>query len=302
MATVSVVSIFTRGARSSDTAEMRRARVQGDLNRATEAWGSGFFPGVRGNINFVSLREYYISDVTIIANTVSNVNDARVQSLIMQARTVNNNATAMYVVYLSGPSLSSGAVGNGGPQTTFFNSTTDYGVFGQVVLTDDASDSYLLAHEAGHVLFGRFTSNSSNSFTINDPSNPGNDHNDNPQNLMNGFVPSSNPFINEAQGNVANQSKLILENSFSGAMATVSLSASGSLASGRGRTYPTCEKVPACPCCDRPVPPHESEKVKKINKEITKLIKEIGPDNLNLKFKPRPDPYRKCKCKCKDHD
>ncbi|OAS15094.1 hypothetical protein [Paenibacillus oryzisoli] len=301
MATVSVVSIFTRGARSSDTPEMRRARVQGDIDRATEAWGSGFFPGVRANINFVSFREYYISDVTIVANTVSSVNDARVQSLIMQARTVNNNATAMYVVYLSGPSLSSGAVGNGGPQTTFFNSATNYGLYGQVVLTDNASDSYLLAHEAGHVLFGRFTSNSSNSFTINDPSNPGNDHNDNPQNLMNGFVPSSNPFINEAQGNVAIQSKLILENNFSGmAPVSISASASGSLASGQ---YPIkCEKVPACPCCDRPKPIHESEKVKKINKEITKLIKEIGPDNLNLKFKPRTDPYRKCKCKCKDHD
>ncbi|MDR6550518.1 hypothetical protein [Paenibacillus qinlingensis] len=300
MATVSVVSIFTRGARSSDTFEMRRARVQSDLSRATEAWGTGFFPGVRGNINFVSLNEYYISDVTIPSNTVSSVNDERVQSLILQARTVNNNATALYVVYVSGGNLSSGAVGNGGPQIINFNNTNNYGVYGQTVLSDNAADSYLLAHEAGHALFGRFTSNSSNSFTINDPSNPGNDHNNNPQNLMNGFVPASAPFINEAQATVALQSRMLLENSTI-QMATVSLSASGQTASISHAPNHTLQKVPACPCCDRPKPPEESERERRINKAISKLIKEIGPDKINPKFKPPHDPFKHCKCKCNDH-
>lgn len=78
MATVPVVFIFTRGARSSETPELRNARIQSDLRRANEAWSTGFPGGVSCGINFVQLAQFYHDDVTIEARSVQNVNDPRI--------------------------------------------------------------------------------------------------------------------------------------------------------------------------------------------------------------------------------
>lgn len=289
MATVDVVSVFTRGARSSDTAELRQARVANDIARATAAWSTGFFPGVSCNINFNSLQIIFRDDVTLVANTVPNIADPRIVNLISQTKAAVNNAVAIYVIYVSGPTLSSGAIGNAGPQFDNFVSTTNFRLSGHCVMSDDAIDTYALAHEAGHVLFGRFLNNNSDSFTINDPSNPGDGHNNNPQNLMFPFIPASNPFINSEQCNVASQSRVIRENIIGAPLAAVGganvlppavNNAAGSAASKKGG---------CCPCCDHghhpgyicvPIP----KKVRKLNEHVYKLLKKVGPDKLNTKF------------------
>jgi len=155
---------------------------------------------------------------------VADNNDPRVVSLLTDIKTQTNNATAIYVVYLSEQSLSSGAIGNAGPVFSFFNSTTDFGLVGHAVMSDGAFESYALAHESGHVLFGRFLNNNDpNSFTINDPSNPGSGHNNDPQNVMFPFIPASNPFINGTQCSVARQNRVVLNDpvSASGFVSTV---------------------------------------------------------------------------------
>lgn len=290
MATVDVVSVFTRGARSSETAELRLARVAADISRATQVWSTGFFPGVSCNINFNSMQVIFRDDVTLEANTVSSIADSRVVNLISQTKATTNNAIAIYVVYVSGPNLSSGAIGNAGPQFDNFVNTTSFRVVGHCVMSDNAIDSYALAHEAGHVLFGRFLDNNPNSFTVNDPSNPGNAHNDNPQNVMYPFIPSSNPFINAAQCNVASQSRVIRENAgASPAMAMAGANAfdvfADNVSSPSSRQDKSC-----CPCCKKgkhdcgyicvPIP----KRVRKLNEHVFKLLKKIGPDKINTKF------------------
>ncbi|MBH5316273.1 hypothetical protein I6N90_00435 [Paenibacillus sp. GSMTC-2017] len=290
MATVNVVSVFTRGARSSDTAELRLARVANDISRANQVWSTGFFPGVSCNINFVSSQIIFRDDVTLVANTVPSIEDPRVVNLISQTKAATNNLIAIYVVYVSGPTLSSGAIGNAGPQFDNFINTTNFRLVGNCVISDDAIDTFLLAHEVGHVLFGRFLNNNSDSFTINDPSNPGNGHNDNPQNVMFPFIPASNPFINAAQCNVASQSRVIIENAGANpVMATADANAFSSIV-GNGSSSSSEKGDSCCQCCDHgehdgcficiPIP----KEVKKLNKHVFKLLKKIGPDKLNTKF------------------
>ncbi|MBT2655222.1 hypothetical protein J7E81_08195 [Bacillus sp. ISL-18] len=200
------------------------ARVQADIRRSNEVWNTGIAPGVACGINFVSSRVFYRPDYTIPASTVADNSDPRVVSLLNDIKTQTNNATAIYVVYLSEQTLSSGAIGNAGPVFSFFNSTTDFGLVGHAVISDGAFDSYALAHESGHVLFGRFLNNNDpNSFTINDPSNPGSGHNNDPQNVMFPIIPASNPFINGTQCSVARQSRVVLNDpvSASGFVSTV---------------------------------------------------------------------------------
>ncbi|MFD0590418.1 hypothetical protein ACFQZE_20730 [Paenibacillus sp. GCM10027627] len=292
MATVNVISIFTRGARSSDTPELRLARVTADITRATQVWSTGFFPGVSCNINFVSQQIIFRDDVTLVASTVPSSSDPRVVNLISQTKAATNNAIAIYVVYVSGPTLSSGAVGNAGPYIDNFVNTNNFRLVGHCVLSDDAIDSYLLAHEAGHVLFGRFLNNDSNSFTINDPSNPGDGHNNNPQNIMFPFVPASNPFINAAQCGVASQSRVIIENN--PVAPVLAQAGAGALAlSGRnGAASSSSKKHSCCSCCEIddpcdggyicvPIP----KRVRKLNARIAKEVKKYGPDKINTKFK-----------------
>ncbi|RJX38594.1 hypothetical protein D3P09_13635 [Paenibacillus pinisoli] len=289
MATVDVVSVFTRGARSSDTAELRQARVANDIARATAAWSTGFFPGVSCNINFNSLQVIFRDDVTLVASTVPNIGDPRIVNLISQTKAAVNNAVAIYVIYVSGPTLSSGAIGNAGPQFDNFVSTANFRLSGHCVMSDDAIDTYALAHEAGHVLFGRFLNNNSDSFTINDPSNPGEGHNNDPQNLMFPFIPASNPFINAAQCNVASQSRVIRENVIGAPLVAVGgtdvLPSAVNHAAGAAASRSGC-----CPCCDHgqhpgyicvPIP----KQVRKLNEHVYKLLKKVGPDKLNTKFK-----------------
>lgn len=300
MATVSVVSIFTRGARSSETAESRSARVAADIMRANEAWSSGFFPGVSCNINFVSFREFYRPDVTLPGDTVPDISDPRVVNLISQTKAETNNAVAIYVVYVSGPLLASGAIGNAGPQFDSFTSTTNYQLSGHCVLSDDGIDTYILAHEAGHVLFGRFTNpNNNNSFSIDDPSNPGQGHNNDPQNLMYPFIPASMPYINAQQCNQANQSRVILENAVGANTlmgAQNALTGAGGLAAA-GFSGNAASAVAAassgCSCCSPagrhghaayycvPIP----KQVRKLNKRVLKqVLKDESPDVINPKF------------------
>jgi hypothetical protein len=309
MATVSVVSIFTRGARSSETAELRRARVASDIARANEAWSTGFPPGVSCNINFVSFREFFRPDVTLLGSTVPNIGDPRVENLISQTKAETNNAVAIYVVYVSGLYLGSGAIGNAGPIFDSFVSQANYQISGHCVMSDDATDTYALAHEAGHVLFGRFPNPNNNNFIIDDPSNPGQGHSDNPQNLMYPFIPSSMPFINALQCGTASQSRVILENvaganalmGFSNAMAGGNALAAAGFGANQGfglagnnpmmgMAGPSSD----CSCCG-PVPPHHGhgsyycvpipKEVKRLNKRVLKqVINEEHPDVVNTKF------------------
>lgn len=211
--TVPVIGIFTSGVASGGTPQQRQARLAADIARSNEAWGRGFFPGVTCSMTFVAAGRF-ISTTTINSRSVNSLDDPRLVALIDSTKRQTNNATALYVVYVSGEFLTSSGtvVGIGGPRFKFFRSTTDYGLYGHIVMSDGALNTYALPHEAGHCLFGRFLNSSPNSFTINDPSNPGSAHNNNPQNLMFPTLPARNPFINSAQCVTARQSKIVLQN------------------------------------------------------------------------------------------
>jgi hypothetical protein len=209
--TVRVIGIFTRNARSSATVQQRRARLASDIAFANEAWGTGFFPGVICGMNFVSGGTWNFTGTTIPASTVSSIDTSSVNTLIRNVRSQTGDATAIYVVYLSGDFLSNGrSIGNAGPRFKF---NSNRRLVGHCVLTDlsgNVNNRYAFAHEAGHVLFGRF--NSAGQITIDDPSNPGNIHNNNSQNLMFSTAPRSNPFITAQQCIVARRSSVVLEN------------------------------------------------------------------------------------------
>lgn len=299
------MSIFTRGARSSDTPELRTSRVQADIRRANEVWRTGISPGVSCGINFVLLSEFYRPEITIDAGTVTDgVGDSRIDNLIRETRTQVNNATAIYLVYLSGEFFSDGlSVGNAGPSFENFFNNTNYTIIGRAALSDGAFETYLLAHEVGHVLFGRFLNDSVESFTVNDPSNPGDAHNNNPQNIMFPSVPAMNPFLNSLQCNVASQSRVILENAASTAgfseMADAGAVA-GSGFAGNGNQFRSAEddesfdqieSSNSCGCSEGHHHHHNHNHnnpnvVRKLNKLIDCLIIEMGPDKLEIFPKP----------------
>jgi hypothetical protein len=291
MATVNIVSIFTRGARSSDTPELRTARAQADIRRANEVWGTGFPPGVSCEINFVLFREFYRPEITIEAGTVTTgVADPRIAALINETRAQLNNATAIYVVYLSGETFSGGAVGNAGPYfENFVNTSTNYTLFGRAALSDGAFETYLLAHEVGHVLFGRFLSDDIESFTVNDPSNPGDAHNNNPQNIMFPFVPSMNPFINSAQCTIARQSKVVLENVAGTGASLAGGTISSTIGFGYGQRFDDDESSNTEESSNSRSSHHHHHHrhhhfdiVKYLNRNVDCLVQKIGPDKLNI--------------------
>ncbi|PLS09626.1 hypothetical protein [Neobacillus cucumis] len=317
MPTVSIVSIFTRGARSSETPELRTARVQADIRRANEVWSTGFAPGVSCGINFVLLREFYRPEITIDAGTVTaGVGDQRIIDLINETRAQVNNATAIYLVYLSGQTFSGGAVGNAGPRFENFFNINNFTIFGRAALSDGAFETYLLAHEVGHVLFGRFLSEDINSFTVNDPSNPGDPHNNNPQNIMFPFVPAMNPFLNSQQCATASQSRVLLENAastagltamgFAGAAAGGGFAASGSSFGPmvNDESFDQMESSDPCGCSgehhhNHPHHHHHHHDmhnnpkiVRKLNKRVDCLVKNIGPDKPEIFPKP-PKKHKK---------
>ena len=135
--TVPVIGIFTKGAASGGTSQQRQARLQGDIARCNEAWGSGFFPGVTCGMTFVAAGRF-ISSTTINSRSVTSLDDPRILALINSMKRQTNNATAIYLVYVSGdfPTSSGRVIGLGGPRFKFFRSTTDYGLFGHVVMSD----------------------------------------------------------------------------------------------------------------------------------------------------------------------
>jgi hypothetical protein len=98
--TLNVITIFTRGARGSDTAELQNARALDDIARANEVWNSGIAPGVSCGINFVLSNNFYRPEYNIPANTVANNADPRIEALLAEIKTATNNARALYVVYV----------------------------------------------------------------------------------------------------------------------------------------------------------------------------------------------------------
>lgn len=299
MATVNVVSIFTRLARSSDTAELRLQRATEDVRRCNEVWNTGFPGGWSCTLQFNLHSVFFRDDVTINADTVSNVNDQRIIDVIAAAQAATNNAIAIYVVYLNGNALAGGqSNANGGPYFTFFNNVNNYGLIGRVVMTDSTVDSYVLAHESGHVLFGRFLTADSNSFTIVDPSNPGGTgHNQDPRNVMFGSTPSASPLINQAQCNVAHQSRVVLPSVQSSEQPNAIAAVESRIGALLFPTYKPCG------CCS-PYPPT----VKELNCEVTAEIRRYGPCEIQITPIPKHDPCeceqprcgrcRKRKCRC----
>ncbi|MGG2057893.1 hypothetical protein [Priestia megaterium] len=203
---VKVIGIFTKDSRSSSTAQERGARLREDIAHANEVWGNC-------QINFVFGDTYNYTDRTINASSVnSSDNNSAVDRLIEEVKARRNQETAIYVVYLSGDYFSDDhTIGVGGPLVFNKTSDTNYNEVGHIGLTNIAGSSdspYSFAHEAGHVLFGRYVNNT---FTINDPST-GKFHNDNSRNIMYSPVPETTPLVNASQCQIAKQSRVILNN------------------------------------------------------------------------------------------
>jgi hypothetical protein len=301
MPIVSIVNIFTRGARSSDTPELRNARVQNDIQRANEVWGTGNALGVACGITFVSHSVIYRPVVTIDADTVTSSADPRIMQVINEARAATNFATAIYNVYLKCETFDGGHVGNAGPVVETFTNKNLYRIYGRSSLSDGAFETYLLTHEVGHVLFFRFLSANPDDSTINDLSNPGNDHNNDSQNIMFPFVPAMNPYINGAQCGVARQSRVILEN-----VQVTGAATQETVLTGTGSGFATQNQFDSsesngsnnnfmngdsCGCHD---PHHHHNKpriVKRINEKLDHLIEDMGPERPQIY--PRPPKKRK---------
>lgn len=207
--TVRVFGIFTKGALSSGDATQRRARVLDDIARANQAWGAGFPGGIRCEINFELARIYNATNTVIDGNKVVDASNQGVTDLITKVRRSENDTSAIYVVYASGPTLAGGvSVGSAGPFPKF-NDPTKF--IGQAVMTDRSANTFAFAHEAGHVLFGRLDP-IANAITRIDPST-GQEHNNQMDNLMFPIVPNQAPLINTEQCIKARQSNVIVENS-----------------------------------------------------------------------------------------
>jgi hypothetical protein len=301
MPVVSIISIFTRGARSSETPELRNARVLGDIQRANEVWGTGNPPGVACGITFVSHSLIYRPEVTIDAATVTSSNDPRIMQVINEARAATNFATAIYVVYLSGETFNGGHVGNAGPVVDNVTNANLYSIYGRCSLSDGAFETYLLAHEVGHILFYRILSLNPVVSTINDPSNPGDDHNNDPQNIMFPFVPAMNPYINSAQCTVARQNRIILENAQFTGVAAQGTAAQSAALTGTGSGFATQNPFNSMEdnesnenfnsgnqCgCNNPHHHHNKPRIVKIlNEKLDYWIENMGPERPQIYPKP----------------
>lgn len=289
MPTAYVVFIFTRGARGSDSIDLQIERTSDDLARANEVWNENC------GIEFVRYQIVHRTDYSIPSNTVEDVNDPRIKTLISEVKASLGGMRAIYVVYLSGDYLSTqGVVGNADPWMTNFSSTTDYVYDGHVVMSDVAVGTYALAHEVGHVLFGRFLNEEQSSFTVNDPSNPTSVHSNNPQNIMYFRIPASNPVINSLQCEVASESRVLFET-------PLDLTASEAEAAGARDRRKYCpfgchdSWDEECCYCKK-----KREELRRINCHIEKLVRKMEPDrvrDLPLKvekcLEKRKDPCKK---------
>lgn len=217
---VRVIGIFTRGARSCQSSEQRYARLSRDIGYANRVWGQGSASsrgnslGTKCDISFFAERTWDYTDVTLDGDSLDGAFDASVSRIIDGIRTSTGNAAAIYVVYVSGDYLANGsAIGSGGPQYRFYREPSDYGFYGQIVMTDLAGTSrspYAFAHEAGHCLFGYL--DSSNRYIGSDPSTDGYDHHGDERNLMYYSATSGIPYVNQAQCSRASRSTIVIGN------------------------------------------------------------------------------------------
>lgn len=210
--TVDVYAFFVNGAHPS----INISRVKQDIRRANEAW--------RGCIKFV-LKDIYLSKKNLIihAHSISSkqvFKNTQIDSLIKSARKAADHKTGIYVFYVSGDYLAEGrgkrVVGVGGTELVYFKSSTDYEMFGRILLTDGAAGRYTLAHEFGHILFKRYDTAQS-TFIHDDPSGPyihshtrrrDAAHNSDRKNLMFPISPSVYPIITALQCQTARRSKI----------------------------------------------------------------------------------------------
>lgn len=210
--TVDVYAYFVNGAHPN----INISRVKQDISRANEAW--------RGCINFV-LKDIYFSKTNLIVHAHSIPSkqvfkNEKIDALIKAARKAAGHKTAIYVLYISGDYLAEGkgkrVVGVGGTELVYFNSDTDYELYGRILLTDGAAGRYTLAHEFGHILFKRYNA-VQNAFTHDDPSGPyihsptrkrDAAHNNDRNNLMFPISPSVHPIITSRQCQTARNSKI----------------------------------------------------------------------------------------------
>jgi len=214
---VRVYGIFTKDARSSCGSEQRRARLANDLAIANRVWGSsagGSPSGANCRLTFLLGSAFDETNTRISGESVGDAFDSRISLPVDGLRSANGNAPAIYVVYVSGDYLSNGtAIGSGGPRFRYYRSPSDYGFYGQVVLTDIAGSSrspYTFAHEAGHCLFGYI--DSSNRYRGTDPASNSSYHHSDPRNLMYAYAGTERPRLTSTQCQRAARSTIVLEN------------------------------------------------------------------------------------------
>ncbi|HWO95998.1 MAG TPA: hypothetical protein VNM45_06645 [Bacillus sp. (in: firmicutes)] len=209
---VDVYAFFVNGAHP----RINIRRVKQDISRANEAW--------RGCVKF-TLQDIYFSKANLIINANSIPSEKvfkhkQIDSLVKAARKAAGRRTGIYVFYVGGDYLAEGrgkrVVGVGGTELVSFKSSTDYELFGRILLTDGAAGRYTLAHEFGHILFKRYNT-AQRTFTHDDPSGPyvhaqtrrrDAAHNNDRKNLMFPISPSINPIITPQQCQTARRSKI----------------------------------------------------------------------------------------------
>lgn len=212
--TVDVYAVFVNGANPNTNI----SRIEQDISNANSTW--------KGCIRFV-LKGIYFNDNKIVnaSSIPSNgvFKNRQMDSLIKYARDVTGNKIGIYVFYLNGDYLAEGkgrkVVGVSGTEVMYFESSTNYELFGHILLTDRAG-RYTFAHECGHVLFKRY-SVTRNMFVHDDPSGPYINfqtgrrdpaHNSDRKNLMFPISPFVNPIVTSQQCQVAKKSKIVRNN------------------------------------------------------------------------------------------
>ncbi|WP_129731758.1 hypothetical protein [Ectobacillus funiculus] len=213
--TVDVYAFFFNGANSSTNI----SRIEQDISKANSTW--------KGCTKFVLEGAYFNEDKIVNAGSIPSdgvFKNRQMDSLIKFARNVTGNKIGIYVFYLNGDFLAEGkgrkVVGASTTEVGYFESSTNYELFGHIVLTDKAAGRYTFAHECGHVLFKRY-SETRNMFIHDDPSGPYINfqtgkrdpaHNSDQKNLMFPISPSVNPIVTSQQCQIAKQSKIVRNN------------------------------------------------------------------------------------------
>jgi hypothetical protein len=210
--TVDVYAFFVNGAFPN----INIHRIKQDITNANNAW--------KGCVKFVIKGLYFSKSKIVNAGSIPAdkvFRNRQIESLIESVRNATGNKVGIYVLYLSGDYLAEGrgkkVIGVGGTELVHFKKSTDYELFGHVLLTDKADGRYTLAHEFGHVLFNRYDV-TQHRFIHDDPSGPYFNsqigktdfaHNNNRKNLMFPISPSVNPMVTSQQCQLAKSSKIV---------------------------------------------------------------------------------------------